>query len=317
MGEILANASNAATIRRRARMAVSVLVISSFLVGCAQNGGVAGMGQKETAGTAAGAVLGAVAGSFLGKGAGKAVAILAGGAIGAFIGNQIGAMLDEDDQKALAEQARQALVAQPDNVPLSWTSDHSGAQATVVPENTRTETRQIKVVRDAQVAPSTQLDLIGARYVAKANTNVRLAPSTDAAVGTTLAGGAPIWAVGRVREQDWIMVARHGKSIGYVAASTIQPAPKPPVATVAKAASAPTPVKDAAAQSTPFDLDEAAPVRSPADLDAIAQKQDEKADLVVASVTCRDIKTTATAKGDTATSTQVACKSPDGAWQLN
>lgn len=312
---------------RVVRTAVSVLVVSSMLSACAANGtGTGGTGQKEEVGTAAGAVLGGLAGAFLGKGSGKVVAVLAGAAIGGLIGNRIGAMLDEEDQKALQAQANQALLTQPDNAQINWASQRSGATATVVPENTRVEQRQIKVVRDANVAPAPQLDLIGAKYAAKSTTNIRNAPSVESDVTGSVAGGSTIWAVGKVHDQPWIMVARGGKSIGYVTASNLAPAPAVPT-TFQSAAAKPTPVVQtavakpsqvtASAQpaAAPFDLDGPPPVRTPADLDALGPT--EKADVVVASVTCRDIKTTASAKGETATSSQTACKSPDGSWVLN
>jgi surface antigen len=264
------------------------------------------MGQKETIGTGVGAVLGGVAGSFIGKGAGKVVATVAGVAVGGYLGNRIGAMLDEEDQKALQAQAQQALLTQPDNGPVTWTSNHTDATAVVVPENSRVETREVKIVRDANVAPAPQLDLIGAKYVVKTRVAVRLNPSEDADTATTLAAGATIWAVGKVRGQSWIMVAKGGKSIGYAPASTLGPAPRPVQTAVAKPAAAPPPA--------PLDLDAAAPVRTPTDLDALGPN--EKADTLVASVACRDVKTTATTRGQTETATQTACKSPDGSWNL-
>ncbi|MGE5516200.1 MAG: glycine zipper domain-containing protein [Bacteroidota bacterium] len=315
-------ASSATAPRRNVRFAAA-LIVSVSLVGCAttQNGGgVGGMGQKETVGTGAGALLGGIAGSFLGKGQGRIVGALAGAAIGGFVGNRIGAMMDEEDQKALQEQAKQALLTQPDNSQVSWASARSDATATVVPENTRVETREVRVVREANVAPAPQLDLIGAKYVAKAGATVRLSPSNDAEVATTLANGSTVWAVGKVRNQPWIMVAKKGKSIGYVPAASLAPAVQTaaakPSQPTPRATQASAPAQPAAAETAaaPFDLD-AAPVRTPADLDALAPT--EKADVVVASVTCRDIRTTASAKGETATSTQTACKSPDGSWELN
>jgi len=304
-------------IRHVFRGAVSVLLICGLLTGCATDGNSGGMGQKESVGTGAGALIGGLAGAFLGRSAGgKVAAALVGAAVGGFIGNRIGAMLDDEDQKALQAQAKQALLTQPDNNQVTWASDRSGATATVVPENTRVETRQVRVVRDANVAPPPQLDLIGGKYVTKGAANVRLSPAADAPVATTLPSGTTIWAVGKVHDRPWIMVAKGGKSIGYVNAISLTPAPKPAVSATAPVKPAPaTSTAQAQPAAAPFDLDAAAPVRTPADLDALAPT--EKADVVVASVTCRDIKTTATAKGETAVSTQTACKSPDGAWELN
>lgn len=279
---------------------VAVGLCVGMLSGCATDGSM----TKQDIGTGAGVVLGGIAGSFLGKGSGRIVGAVAGAALGGFIGNQIGKMLDEEDQKELQEQAKQALVNQPDNTPVNWSSDRSDATAVVTAENSRVETRQVKVVRDASVAPAGQLDLIGAKYVAKTSANVRLAPSKDADLATTLPAGSTIWAVGKVQDKPWIMVAKNGKSIGYVAASSLSPAPASTVAST----------QTASTQKAAFDLDASAPVRTPADLDAL--EASEKADVVTASVTCRDIKTVASSKGETATSTQTACKSPDGSWNL-
>lgn len=289
-----------------------ILVCSGILTGCATDGSA----TKQDIGTGAGVVVGGLAGALFGKGKGKIVSVLIGAAVGGFIGNQIGAMLDEEDQKALQKQAKDVLVSQPDNTETTWSSERSGATGTVVAENSRMETREVKVVRDANVAPAPQLDLIGAKYVAKGAAQVRLAPSDQAETATTLSNGATIWAVGKVRNQPWIMVAKGGKSIGYVSTASLAPAPKPvqsAAATPVKTTSAPA--AKPAQQQTPFDLDAAAPVRTPADLDALAPN--EKADVVVASVACRDIRTTATAKGETASATQTACRSPDGSWDLN
>lgn len=268
---------------------VAIGICVGMLSGCATDGQM----SKQDIGTGAGVVLGGIAGSFIGNGNGRIVGALAGAAVGGFIGSQIGKMLDEQDQQALQAQARHALVSQPDNTPINWTSDRSGASAVVTAENSRVETRQVKVVRDANVAPAAQIDLIGVKYVTKSSTNVRLAPSKEAGLATTLPSGADIWAVGKVHDQPWIMVARGGKSIGYVTATNVVPA---------------------SAQQAAFDLDAAAPVRTPADLDALAPT--EKADVVTASVMCRDVKTVASSNGESATSTQTACKSPDGSWNL-
>lgn len=290
---------------------IAVGLCVGVLSGCATDGSM----TKQDIGTGVGVIGGAVLGSFLGKGQGRIVGALAGAAIGGLIGNQIGAMLDEEDQKALQAQANQALLTQPDNSQVAWASQRSGATATVVPENTRVETREVKVVREVGVAPAGQLDLIGAKYVAKSTTPVRLSPSTDGEVASSLPTGAHIWAVGKVSGQPWIMVAKNGKSVGYVSAAAVQPAPKTQaVAAKPKATGTSTAQAQATQQSAAaFDLDSAAPVRTPADLDSLGGQTDT----VVASVTCRDIKTTATAKGETQTATQTACKSPDGAWQLN
>lgn len=215
------------------------------------------------------------------------------------IGNRIGAMLDDRDEQALQARTQAALRTQRDNAATRWSSDHSTASATIVPLNSRVETRPMRIVRDTNVAPAPRLDVIGAKYVARSAANVRAAPSEDAAVTTSLRPGSAVWAVGKVPDRPWIMVARNGTSIGYLDADAIAPARR-----------------TQAASATPFDLDSTAPVRTPADLDALGPG--EKADMVTASVACRDIRTTAKgADGQTMSNQQTACKSPDGAWQLD
>jgi surface antigen len=304
------------------RIAVSAALVFSMLTGCATNGG---MGQKEQIGTGAGALLGGIAGAFIGSGGGKVVAVLAGAALGGLLGNRLGAMLDAEDQKELQTQAQHALLTQPDNATTNWSSQHSDATATVVPQNTRVEQRKIKIVRDVQVASPGQLDSIGAQYVAKNKTSIHAAPTASGDVTGSVNKGSAIWVVGKVHDQPWLMVARGGKSIGYVAAGGLAPAPAKSTQAVAAASnkSSVSPISSTANARSPsatptaspaFDLVAQAPVRTPADLDALAPN--EKSDEVVASVMCRDIKTTATVKGQTETSTQTACKSPDGSWDL-
>ena len=256
------------------------------------------------------------------------IAGLAGATIGGFIGNRIGASLDQQDQKTLQEKARQALLNQPDNVQTHWASDHSGATATVVPENTRIEERQVKIVRGANVASAGKIDFIGAGYQVKSSTIVRLEPSSKSAVATTLPRGSTIWAVGKVHDEPWIMVSKQGQSIGYVPDSNIIPASQwTAVASTSKNAKAA--VTEASYRSTAasslqssepatFNLDSSAPIRTPMDLDSLATAPHStaKVDTVMASVTCRDLKTMATAQGVTETSKKTVCKSPDGSWDI-
>jgi len=314
--------------RGRARRSAIILIVSVALVGCAQNGGISGMGQNEAAGTGIGAAAGGLAGVLLASTpGGKFIAGLAGAAIGGFIGNRVGAALDEQDQKAIQDKAKQALLNQPDNAKTTWTSNHSGATATIVPENTRVEQRQVKVVRDANVAPAENLDFIGASYWVKSATHVRLAPSTNSDIASTLSGGSAIWVVGKVHGQPWLLVSKRGTSIGYVTASNVVPKKESSaVASTSKdakpaasgAGSSPSAAGESSSEPATFDLDTSAPVRTTFDLDSLEKTPGSatKVDTVTANVTCRDIKTTVTAKGNTETSNQTVCKSPDGSWDL-
>lgn len=292
---------------------ISMVLILS-LTSCAQVGG-GGAGNKELSGTGVGALIGGVAGALLGKGSGKTTAIIAGLAIGGLIGNRIGAMLDKEDQKALQAQTQKVLYNQPDNSQTQWESQHSGAKAVIVPQNTRIEKRQVKIIRAADVAPAPALDVIDAKYLTRKKTTVRKAPNNTASAVKTLPAKQNIWAIGKVKDQPWIMVAQGGKSIGYVKASSISPVPAHQIPKASPNNVAKSSVKSTNTAPSPFDLDSTAPVRTASDLDALGPG--EQTDVIVASVTCRDIKTRTTAKGQTADTTQTLCKSPDGSWELN
>lgn len=283
---------------------------------------------KQTQGTAIGAVLGGAAGALFGSGSGKVVAAMAGAAIGGLIGNQIGAMLDDEDQKALQAQSRAVLQKQ-DGDTTTWNSTHSEASAVIVPTNTRVENREVTIVRDASVAPAPQMDIISALYEAKRETPVYLSPTHTAGTAATLPAKTAIWAVGKVRGADWIMVAKKGRSIGYVPAAALAPKPvakKTGAVRTAKASSSKASTPASAARKTQaappaaatvataeaYDLDAEGSVRTPADLDALGP--DLQTDTLVAEVSCRDLQTSVTAKGQTKTSTATACKAPDGSW---
>ena len=285
----------------RSTLLRGLIVLS--LAGCANQGGT----SNETMGTATGAVLGGIAGSLVGKGNGRILTGLAGAAIGGFIGNRIGASLDERERADLAAQSRQALSAPVDNAPVNWKSDHSDSAATLTASNTRQETRTVSVVRDATVAPATDLDPIGSTYRARYATTIRLAPNGASGVVGPLANGERVEAVGRVRSAPWVMVARNGKAVGYVPTADVEPVPRPAPVATASAPAAATPAKS-------FDLDSQAPVRAAADLDALPPGT--AVDKVAANVPCRDLKMTVSSKGESETSNQTACKSPDGTWEL-
>lgn len=290
------------------RLPLAISMVAAILAGCANGGG-----DNAAIGTGLGAAVGGIAGSFVGRGNTRILGAVVGAAAGGLIGNRIGASLDEREKAALAAQSRQALSAPTDNAPVNWKSDHSDSAATLTANNTREEARTVSVVRDATVAPATDLDPIGATYRARSATTIRLAPNATSSVVGPLASGEKFEAVGKVRGAPWVMVARSGKAVGYAPAGDVEPLPRPaPVATAAAAAPASPPAAARPAKS--FDLDSEAPVRTGADLDALPPGT--AVDKVTANVPCRDLKMTVSSKGESETSNQTACKSPDGSWEL-
>src|SRR3546814_2178716 len=81
------------------RLAVLSVLAALAVAGCdTTQGGVAGMGQKQTAGTVLGAVGGGLLGSTIGKGSGRLVAVGAGTLLGGLIGSEIGNSLDRSEE---------------------------------------------------------------------------------------------------------------------------------------------------------------------------------------------------------------------------
>jgi surface antigen len=111
---------------------ITALVLASALAlsACAQNGedNSWGMGNKQTVGTGAGAILGGVLGSKLGGGSGKLWMTGAGALLGAFAGSSVGKSLDESDKMAHEKAMGQAETG-PLNQPVTWNNPngHSGS----------------------------------------------------------------------------------------------------------------------------------------------------------------------------------------------
>lgn len=120
---------------------VSMLALSA----CAADGqtNAWGMGNKQTVGTAGGAILGGLLGSNVGKGKGQLWATGAGALLGAFVGSSIGQSLDQADM-AYHQQAFERAYSAPLNEPISWNNANSGHSGTVTPiaQGTEASTRR-------------------------------------------------------------------------------------------------------------------------------------------------------------------------------
>lgn len=274
----------------------SSLVVCTLLSGCATDGSM----EKKDLGTVIGGVAGVVAGSFFGKGSGRYVAMAVGGLAGAYLGRQFGAMLDEEDRKAVDVKAGQALASSGDGQTVSWSNPEKGVTAEITPSATRTESREVALLRKKEVAPIPALDLIGETYAARKGANVRAAPTTDAAVTAGLKAGETFDAVGKVRGSEWLVVARGRRTIGYVHASLVEPAGAAVQTQQAQAGLRPAADLDALAGAEGVDLDAEG---------LVAEK-------VAATSTCRTLDYKVSAKGETATEQHTACKSTDGAWEI-
>tara|TARA_Y100001968_G_C19326332_1_gene701946 strand:+ start:364 stop:837 length:474 start_codon:yes stop_codon:yes gene_type:complete len=107
---------------------IVAIAMTVFLAACAERG----IGQKEGAGTLAGAGLGALAGSQIGKGKGQLAAVAIGALLGAFAGNEIGKSLDKADQVELARAGEKARTV-PIGKRVDWSNPDSGNSGSVTP----------------------------------------------------------------------------------------------------------------------------------------------------------------------------------------
>lgn len=114
---------------------IALALISTLTLGaCAQDGETNnwGMGNKQTVGTAGGALVGGLLGSRMGKGSGQLWATGAGALLGAFAGSSIGKSLDQSDMM-YHQQAVERAYSAPLNQPISWNNSQSGHSGTVTP----------------------------------------------------------------------------------------------------------------------------------------------------------------------------------------
>ncbi len=113
--------------------AVLAIVAALGITGCdTSRGGVAGMGQKQTAGTVLGAAGGGLLGSTVGKGSGRLVAVGLGAVLGGLLGSEIGNSLDKADQ-AHAARAYERAGDSPIGETITWRNPESGNYGTVTP----------------------------------------------------------------------------------------------------------------------------------------------------------------------------------------
>ena len=87
----------------------------------------------------------------------------------------------------------------------------------------------------SQTASDVPLETLDAPYVAIKNANVRKLPTTKSARVATLSKGSEVTALGKVKGENWYLVARDGKELGYVFGSLMAEAETVvPLAPVAK-----------------------------------------------------------------------------------
>lgn len=254
--------------------------------------------NQENIATVIGSVAGVALGSQIGGGSGRTAAMLIGALAGGALGKVIGSRLDERDRQSLALQT-QRMLEQDSNQAIEWTSDHSGAQATITPGVTTTQTKSVQVKRTAQVQSVANMTLLNQTYYAHKSSNVRSAPNTSGSRVGSLLPGSSFTAMGRT-DNNWIMVGRKGVTVGYVYAPLVSSKPLVQKAQTnpAMAATDLDSMPDAVAKQQGFDLDSV------------------QLETVSAQTACKTLDYKVTAKGATEQQQVKACQADDGAWEL-
>lgn len=276
------------------KIIATTLIASAFATGCATTNNGA-WGNKQTVGSIFGGLAGALVGSQIGSGSGRTVATIAGALAGGALGNWIGSNLDAKDQQELAASTQHAL-ATGDTV--TWSSNHSGANATVTPVSSKTVSQQATVKRAPKIAQVQNLHVINEPWYAIRSANLRAAPSTSSEKVGGFAVDQTFTALGRT-DNNWIAVGRKGTTVGYVHAPLVKP-----VATAK------------ADQAT--DLDTITVVEAKTlgfDLDAIDPPQ-PVVEQVAVQTTCRTLQYDVSTAAGSESKTVDACQATDGAWQI-
>lgn len=114
------------TYKSVVRAASVALVAGVWLAGCGSTP------DKQTIGTAVGAVAGGLIGSQIGGGTGKTVAIIGGVALGGLLGNVIGKQMDDNDRRKMTQVLDDNATGQS----TQWRNDSTGSTYTVTPTKT-------------------------------------------------------------------------------------------------------------------------------------------------------------------------------------
>jgi surface antigen len=135
------------------RILTLVIACTFALTACAGTGEQRpwGMGDKQTVGTAGGAILGGLLGSKVGGGSGKLWATGAGALLGAYMGSSVGKSLDQADMAYHQQAAQQAYTA-PLNRTIRWSNPESGHSGTITPIREGTQASSGAVCRQFKQA---------------------------------------------------------------------------------------------------------------------------------------------------------------------
>ena len=183
-------------------------------------------GNKQTGGAVIGGLVGGVLGNNLAKNE-RGLGTVLGAAAGAAAGSYVGCRMQRSDQQKAQFAAENALDR---GGSQSWNNPQTGASGNVrvISTSNGQASNPAPVSMSgmrfaAGVEPVSNYAAASGRYKSSNTVNLRGAPSTSAPVVGKLRPGETIDAVARVSGGDWILAARDGVAIGYVAQSVVRP----------------------------------------------------------------------------------------------
>jgi hypothetical protein len=186
-------------------------------------------GSKQEAGAAVGAVLGGLLGSQVSKNE-RMLGAVAGAALGAAAGSYVGCRMQSNDQ-ARAQSAVKLALDQGGS--QTWSNPQTGASGRI--DVISSSYGPPLLGSSLRFSPGVQTlasydALGGQQYYAPGTVNLRVAPSTRAAIAGRLASGERFDALGSTAGGSWILVGRGGSAVGYVSASVVRPSGAAPTA---------------------------------------------------------------------------------------
>jgi uncharacterized protein YgiM (DUF1202 family) len=126
--------------------------------------------------------------------------------------------------KAQPQSATATAPTQPTTAKSTTTQTASAATQTAAPKQSSTQptSQPVQQAAAAPASPPPKIEAIDETYVATKSANIRVAPDVGAKRIAALKPGERITVLGKVSGQDWYLVGRNDKPLGYVVTNQLQ-----------------------------------------------------------------------------------------------
>jgi len=206
----------------------------------------------------------------------------------AYFAREIDGDLAQDDADAISREGAKALDKGTAGKAVEWRNPKTGVQAVFIPGDPVLEKRKMTASLNEGVAQPSDLEIIGGPYKSRHNVNVRSAPGIENPVVGRLKTGEQFTAVGRSHSLAWILVAKEGQVVGYVYEPLVAPVAGP------------------------------APELREARMEETSGDEKPASGTILAATPCRNLAyDVTTGDGQRSRAELRACKTGDGAWEIN